>query len=65
MRKASDIWAIDTICEEPNATRVVPQYIVLHSQLPLSKPKMMGQSTNGPSIQTCTVFKLRERHVKF
>ena len=60
VRKASDIWAIDTICEEPNATRVVPQYIVLHSQLPLSKPKMMGQSTNGPSIQTCTVFKLRE-----
>jgi hypothetical protein len=60
VKRASDLWALDVLCEKENSCTSVPEYIVLHSQLPLSRPKMIGQNIDGPSIQTCAVFKLRK-----
>ncbi len=60
MNKASEIWDMTDLCGEKSTCNLVPEYFVLHSQLPLSKPKMMGQSVDGPSIQTCTIFRLRK-----
>lgn len=60
--RARDLWDIDEMTRSSSSVpgNLVPEYIVFHAQLPLSKPKMMGQSKNGPSIQCCVIFKLKK-----